>query len=976
MSVFNICLRCQAHLLLRRTAATQLSGRRFESSVQSQPIENPHEFVSLSHHGLTPEASRSSETTKRPNKNTSSPSRPNRLETLFQSNVPRGRDSPVPLSRYSRVPLDSILLETDAENDINGNAKKEIFERMKRISESDALSSEMWSVWLELDARKLRKEELEENREVLEKMFRYMVGNRVKKQYIDRKGPKVAQVLSLFQQWGMVHLQLLEGEIRLVLTRLSSSDLLYERELNAQKKASLSYLLSDLLLLWRYHFFHTANRAHPSPDVDEGFKQDGKSWIGLPSLADVTKALEAVKARYLWRYKRVFATRDEENAKFLSSAASLTHLLLYAASSRKIMSATTSTVARPFLDVFSFLALGANREYTLINYCLPLNRKENRLQELLMAWWHKMLNDLETNIIPKQSAPVQESTYEASFEELAIPLGIPELASSQSGNTEPGSDNHRLKQSNKLNTLSMDIRKAATQQNIKALSYLWQRFVAEMRNPKTRQNEPLHSIYAEFLWGFVSTSRLEEVTKVWESMKLYNVTPSLVHWNALLEFALKTRIRGAASKVWQQMTQDAQVRPDNQSWTIYLTALMRDGRWREALSEIAELGKAWTRETNADALESSGPASGDAEFSTKEDRKHFLPSMMPVNAVLTGLFILQQTNATKVVINWSRTHGLKANVTTYNIFLRSASRKGDRKALMALIDEMRTNGIQADATTLTMLLHGLIRGKTSVFDDLSPEEQEALISRELDAMHASGIPANEHTYSTLLAALVSTPEPNLAGARVLLGRLSASKTKVPSHIYTTLIRYYFSTDPPNLLAVENLWSGIEKAQGTLDHVGYDRLVEGWAQVGNLEKVLFFLRRLTNEGNVPGWLALHRALEAMIKERDWELCEQLVYDVERRDGLLRVGERGWRGEEDFWELVGELRRRELIPKRENMGYVRKRDRTRREKFKDVAHWALKEGEDLEEREAERVTQSRDKSKEETSQSHVAIADMVT
>ena len=85
------------------------------------------------------------------------------------------------------------------------------------------------------------------------------------------------------------------------------------------------------------------------------------------------------------------------------------------------------------------------------------------------------------------------------------------------------------------------------------------------------------------------------------------------------------------------------------------------------------------------------------------------------------------------------------------------------------------------------------------------------------------------------------------------------------------------------------------------------MIEGYGRVGAIEKMLFFLKRMPAEGKSPGWLALLGTLKALVLVREWELVRDLVRDVaDEKEGLFRVGSRGWRGKEEFWALVEDLK----------------------------------------------------------------------
>lgn len=100
----------------------------------------------------------------------------------------------------------------------------------------------------------------------------------------------------------------------------------------------------------------------------------------------------------------------------------------------------------------------------------------------------------------------------------------------------------------------------------------------------------------------------------------------------------------------------------------------------------------------------------------------------------------------------------------------------------------------------------------------------------------------------------------------------------------------------------------------LDNVFYDRVIEGYAEIDEVEEALKFLRLVPEEGKSPGWLTLTRVLRALVRAREWGWVAELVDDVEREGGLLRHGHRGkmpGRYQAEFGALVEELRGRGLV-----------------------------------------------------------------
>ena len=80
-------------------------------------------------------------------------------------------------------------------------------------------------------------------------------------------------------------------------------------------------------------------------------------------------------------------------------------------------------------------------------------------------------------------------------------------------------------------------------------------------------------------------------------------------------------------------------------------------------------------------------------------------------------------------------------------------------------------------------------------------------------------------------------------------------------------------------------------------------------------MLRFLRMVPEQGKSPGWGALVQVLRALITNREWGRCAEVVEDVEREGGLLRNGQGrvGGREKAEFWDLVAGLRERGVVGK---------------------------------------------------------------
>ncbi len=227
---------------------------------------------------------------------------------------------------------------------------------------------------------------------------------------------------------------------------------------------------------------------------------------------------------------------------------------------------------------------------------------------------------------------------------------------------------------------------------------------------------------------------------------------------------------------------------------------------------------------------------------------------------------------------------------------------------------MKAHNCPANEVTYTILLNGHMLNTNSSYTQLSPQEQRDSIIRILDDMTANNISIDLRIYSTIMQGLMAPPDKrdvNENAAQAVLQHMKQNNVNPDSYIYHMLVTYHFARDPPNVRAVEDLWARIKIERPSLQSIVYEKMVEGFAKVGEVEKMMFFLRRLAREGKSPRWLCLKDVLDTLIEEEDWELVRELVEDVrDTKNGLMRYADEqsGGMTREAFWERVNDVKGR--------------------------------------------------------------------
>lgn len=338
-------------------------------------------------------------------------------------------------------------------------------------------------------------------------------------------------------------------------------------------------------------------------------------------------------------------------------------------------------------------------------------------------------------------------------------------------------------------------------------------------------------------------------------------------------------------EIWNNML-SAGIKPDMSTWSAWIHGLMACKDWRQGLQALEDLGKIWKSEQ------------------TSEDR--LLPSTEPVRAALNGLAVSNNINLADTVLSWAKAHSLPLDTQTYNIILRPAVRSNNEDKVQSILEEMTTNACHPDIATFTIMLNGLLSNRANAFHSQSPSQQQSAVLSLLQDVERQGLKANKYTYTTILDGLLDPKVHNIPAAQAVLQHMAQNHIRASPHVYTILITHYFSLTPPDLPAIDSLLLRTKLEKTPLDPVFYDRVIEHYAAIGETEKMLLMLRRMPDEGKSPGWLALLACLRALVQAGEWESVADLVRDVERQDGVLRHGSGLWRGKDDFWALVEEVK----------------------------------------------------------------------
>ncbi|MCJ1255914.1 hypothetical protein MMC24_003732 [Lignoscripta atroalba] len=829
------------------------------------------------------------------------------LESLFTSTQRQKPYGPVK-TRYSNK-LTVTATPTDAE--IVQRALKADIESLERsFYKHNVLTQEVWQVFEELCSSKIwilspTKSLLE--RSVLQesKVFRDILLAAVQNRSETTERvllPTPAQIIRVYLKGGLMRewwnpvLWSLLGrfvELSLLSTTKEPQEIL-RRDLETNLQQSFT-VMQDILDVWRVyierfgllphrssqtsHSQVAASRNRDPPNIDlakpNPVFDTTYVWIGLPSVTDLASLDQAIPTDFKDRFLQFLPRKQETHGDRSTAIAAAVSLLCLQARGSDLSSRGLQGVEQ-FSNFVGHLIRGSKLDAANLRLCFMQEGLHSRIVNQLLTWW----DDLR----PKARAVVYDN-------EKYVP--VPHRKKPLEG---------KLEQKSERSNLSKDLHKAVHQSDLRLVQKLWRNFETRLEESSGDGFE-ISRNFAEFLRAFNALGRSERAIDVWNIMVRSGCKPVQHHWLAMLEGCRKARDLSSLHSIWRRMKATG-IEPDNQIWTTYISGLLQSRDWQTCLQVLEEMGEAWKSATTA----KSNSSFQIAQTTTVPDNTPYLPSIIPVNAAMSGLIGMNKGEVALTVLRWATARGLRPDTSTFNILLRVAVREGRSQDVQWILHEMEQVGCSPDVVTFTILLDGLFRNSKSSFQSQSAEEQEAAVSRIFCEIEGSGIKANAHTYGTLLDGLLAGRSINIMAARAVLNHMTRHNIKPSPHIYTILVTHYFSSTPPNLPAIDGLLHRIKIEKSSVDHVFYDRMIEGYGGVGEIEKMLTILRRMPSEGKAPGWIALLCVLRALVQTQEWDLVRDLVRDLVDEDGLFRHGSRGWRGRDEFWSLVADLRAR--------------------------------------------------------------------
>ncbi|KAL1598288.1 hypothetical protein SLS59_006972 [Nothophoma quercina] len=408
-------------------------------------------------------------------------------------------------------------------------------------------------------------------------------------------------------------------------------------------------------------------------------------------------------------------------------------------------------------------------------------------------------------------------------------------------------------------------------------------------------------IYNAFLSGYLVLRQAQRSVEVWNHMMENGVKPSLQTWVAMLEGCQKAQDLNGFNAMWERM-QSAGIEPDNYAWTTRIYGLMSMRQIDLGLRSLDEMGNRWkSAETvkNAPPSNSRNSKGGkNLPSSAKLVNNCTKPSIEVINGAISGIVQLRQDSRVhqqkrvdyvQKILRWGTQFDVKPDTRTYNILIQLYLRVSDYATAFKVLKQMELNGMPADISTHTMLITAAFDNNT--LDNLPQPEQASRLIKMFENMEAGGLRLNNYVYATAIDRLLKDYGSHNA-VRTIVDHMRSRNLSPSAHVYTSLVTYYFQQTPPAIETVDSLLNQIfTSPHSDTDQLLFDRAIEGYAEHGEVGKMMSVLTRMSKHGKHPGFTALTAVIRALVTAGDIDRARFIVRDVQRGEGIAHGGVTG-------------------------------------------------------------------------------------
>ena len=404
-----------------------------------------------------------------------------------------------------------------------------------------------------------------------------------------------------------------------------------------------------------------------------------------------------------------------------------------------------------------------------------------------------------------------------------------------------------------------------------------------------------------FIFVYMALDKPEKAVRIWNHMVHHRLSPTLVTWASMMKGCRRARNVHALEGVWAKMV-NTHIKPDIVCWSIRIQGLIELNELDLGLSALNEMGRRWLQEAQQNGKLDLKQLKilGDVNNVVK-------PTIGTVNAAIAAVLRKQKPDLTRQILAWAGKFGIEPDVTTYNTLLRPLIRaKEDQKAVQ-LLEKMQAQGFQADIATFTTILEETFRH----VGQYTAEQQTKLVDSIFKQMQSMGIRPDLQVYGKIIYELLSNKsgkgEANMVAIRAVIDRMFVQGLRPTTYIHTILAEHFFDQNPPDLPAVEALIERAKLETGSVDHVFWDRICEGYARGGETNRAMKILHEQRRVDGKVSWLTLRTLLAALVNNEDWSNAEKLVQNARIEwGGPPDRDSHGPEGQHAFWDFATELR----------------------------------------------------------------------
>ncbi|KAF1844297.1 uncharacterized protein K460DRAFT_419225 [Cucurbitaria berberidis CBS 394.84] len=431
------------------------------------------------------------------------------------------------------------------------------------------------------------------------------------------------------------------------------------------------------------------------------------------------------------------------------------------------------------------------------------------------------------------------------------------------------------------------------------LESLWKQ-VEHDYTPRGQSTSIPPLIYNAFLSGFMKLAHSERSVDVWNHMIAHGVKPDMRSWVAVLDGCAKTRDLNGLNAMWSRMLSTG-AEPDTYAWTARVNGLISLHQINSGLKALDEMGKRWMAAENiVTSPRSHGRKSKGVQNvseSSKAVNNCTKPQVQTINGAISALVKLRpdslrrdkRVQTIQRILEWAGNFEIKPNTRTYNIMIKLYLQLRDYAQAFQVVRQMEQDGIESDIVTHIMLITAAF--DLQKFDNLSAKEQTERIVSVFESIEASGIKMTDGVYGVAIDRLLKHYS-NHGAVRVLVDHMIRRNLRPSSYVYTSLITDYFQQDPPAVAAMDSLVQQIfTDHKIPTDRLLFLRLIECYAALGEVGKMMSVLAKMSKDGRLLQWDALTNVVKALVEDGDMERARAIVRDVERGEGVAKGGVTG-------------------------------------------------------------------------------------